>query len=174
MPRTRHRGVPDGGLADSGTNSLVTYDRLSHASALQHAATTGSKSEYLQTSMLLGEDINQLVFILATLTACFGLKTALQMSPSSGVQGLFVQVRQPSCRGRETGECVTRSCAVQLSSMRKYADNRLRLGTQSRWEESSGFISSATLCSLNVLLVSVWVSPGPPASSHSPNTSTLG
>lgn len=106
--------------------------------------------------MLLEEDINQLVFILATLTACFGLKTALQMSPSSAVQGLLVQVRQPSCRGRETGECVTRSCAVQLSSVRKYADNRLRLGTQSQWEESSGFISSASLCSLNVLLVSVW------------------
>lgn len=40
--------------------------------------------------------------------------------------------------------------------MRKYAEKRLRLGTQSQWEEGSGSISSISLCSLRVLLVSVW------------------
>lgn len=41
--------------------------------------------------------------------------------------------------------------------MHKYADKRRRLGTQCQWEEGSGFISSVSLCSLRILLVSVWV-----------------
>lgn len=47
---------PRWGLTDPGTDTLVTSGR----------------SEYLHSSILLDEDICQLIFVLAILTACFG------------------------------------------------------------------------------------------------------
>lgn len=63
---------PRRGLTDPRTNTLVTYDRSESCFSSPAYVTTGSKSECLQSSVLLHEDIYQLIFIPAILTACFG------------------------------------------------------------------------------------------------------